>query len=84
MRDDELTHLTDCHFVPQTEYVKGVEHIFCTAADMKEHIKSRFPEVTENQLALFREQKTYANYARKLRPKVLQKINDAYAGDFKL
>ena len=84
--DTKLAKLTDCHFVPQAEYLKGVDNqlVFCTAAELQAHIKSRFPSVDQKLLENFHDQNTYHDVVRKLRPDVLQKINTEYADDFKL
>ena len=82
--EPEIAHLTDCHFVPQTEYVKGVDHVFCSARQVQDHIIANFPNADKDEVATFRDPKMYESTAMQFRPEVLRKINHEYAGDFKL
>jgi len=82
--EPEIARLTDCHFIPQTVYVKGVDHVFCTAQQVQDHIIANFPNVDKDEVLTFRDPKMYESTAKQFRPEVLRKINHEYAGDFKL
>jgi len=83
-KDPEIASLTDCHFIPQAEYAKGVDHVLCSAAEVQHYVKQNLLAKLHQDPAKFREQKLYEDTAAQFNGRVLAKINKEYAEDFKL
>lgn len=83
-KDPEIASLTDCHFIPQSEYAKGVDHVLCSAAQVQQYVKQNLLAKLYKDPSNFREQKLYQETAAQFNGRVLAKINKEYADDFKL